>query len=165
MRRMIQRLFAEYIGAEQHEKGNYSEAVDYYTKAIELDNVEAHFNLSRLLLQNWEDDVENTGKKIAYHLEEAAICGHPDARYILGCNEWIKGNYKRAMKHLIIGATQGHDDSIKELTTAFKEGFMEKEDLEAALRAHKAAVDATKSPQREIGEEHYGTLNESKMLR
>ena len=31
-------------------------------------------------------------------------------------------------------------------------GFVEKEDLDSAFRAHKAAVDATKSPQREAEE-------------
>ena len=35
---------------------------------------------------------------------------------------------------------------------AFKSGFVGKEDLAATLRAHKAAVDATKSPQREAVE-------------
>ena len=35
----------------------------------------------------------------------------------------------------------------------FREGEVEKEDLTSALRAHKAAVDATKSPQRKAAEE------------
>ena len=34
-------------------------------------------------------------------------------------------------------------------------GFVSKEDLAAALRAHKAAVDATKSPLRDVAEEFY----------
>ena len=37
----------------------------------------------------------------------------------------------------------------------FKEGFVSKEELAAALRAHKAAVDATKSPQRVAAEEYH----------
>ena len=36
--------------------------------------------------------------------------------------------------------------------TAFKEGHVSKDDLAAALRAHQAAVDATKSPQREAAD-------------
>ena len=61
----------------------------------------------------------------------------------------------RAVKHLIISSTQGYDGAIKALMKAFKRGFLEKEDLAAALRAHQAAVDATKSPQRREAEEIY----------
>lgn len=38
---------------------------------------------------------------------------------------------------------------MKKLLDAFKWGFVEKANLASALRAHKAAADATKSPQRE----------------
>jgi len=38
---------------------------------------------------------------------------------------------------------------------AFKEGYASKDDLAAALRAHQAAVDATKSPQRDAAEAYY----------
>ena len=56
------------------------------------------------------------------------------------------------MKHWIIAATQGYGASMKELMNAFKEGCVSKEDLAATLRAHQAAVNATKSPQREAAE-------------
>ena len=56
---------------------------------------------------------------------------------------------ERAVKHWIISAAQGYDSSIKWLMAAFKHGFVEKDVLAAALRAHKAAADATKSPQRQ----------------
>jgi len=39
---------------------------------------------------------------------------------------------------------------------AFKAGFVSKDDLAAALRAHQAAEDATKSPQRELAGKIYG---------
>ena len=37
----------------------------------------------------------------------------------------------------------------------YADGYVSKEDFAAALRAHQAAVDATKSPRREAGELHY----------
>jgi hypothetical protein len=37
----------------------------------------------------------------------------------------------------------------------YKAGLVEKEVITAALRAHQAAVDATKSPQRDVAEEYY----------
>jgi len=86
------------------------------------------------------------------HLEEAAIGGHPKARYFLGCDEEESGNIERAVKHWIIAAAQGSDDSIQLLLEKFRSGFVSKEDLAAALRAHQAAVDATKSHQRKVAE-------------
>ena len=57
------------------------------------------------------------------------------------------------MTHWIIAATQGFDGSMQLLMEAFKEGFVEKDVLAATLRAQKAAVEATKSPQRQAAEE------------
>eukprot|EP00985_Skeletonema_marinoi_P016387 scaffold8797_cov83-Skeletonema_marinoi.AAC.2 len=137
-------------GFVQYEKGNYSSAVEYYTKATELGDVDAHFRLS-ILYHNGQGVEKDRGKDI-YHLEEAAIGGHPNARYNLGVEENESGNIERAVKNFIIAATQGHDGSIKALMEKFKEGFVSKDDLAAALRAQQAAVDATKSPQREAAD-------------
>ena len=38
---------------------------------------------------------------------------------------------------------------MKALWGAFSDGYITKEDLEATLRAHKAAIDEMKSPERE----------------
>eukprot|EP00986_Skeletonema_menzelii_P020506 scaffold31384_cov166-Skeletonema_menzelii.AAC.1 len=142
-------------GFEQCEKGNYIGALDYLTKAAELGDAEAHYRLS-LLYKNGEGVEKDIGKEI-YHAEEAAIGGHPKARHNLGICEWNnKKSAERAVKHWIIAAKQGHDGSIKALMQAFKRGHVSKDDLAAALRAHQAAVNATKSPQREAAEEFYG---------
>ena len=55
-------------------------------------------------------------------------------------------------------ATLESDLSTKELMTKFREGSVSKEDLDVALSAHEAAVDATKSPQREEAEVYYRNL-------
>ena len=134
-------------GILQYKKGDYSSAFEYFTKAAELGEMEAHCKLAGMYYVG--QGVEKDRGKEMNHLEEAAIGGHPDARFNLGCIEWNSGRHERAVKHLIIAATQGDDDSIKNLMFAFKEGKVSKDDLAAALRAHQAAVDATKSPQRE----------------
>jgi TPR repeat protein len=59
--------------------------------------------------------LRRTRKKEIYHLEEAAIGGHPDARCNLACYEGINERYERAVKHWIIAANHGHDDSIQAL--------------------------------------------------
>ena len=84
-----------------------------------------------------------------YHLEEAAIGGHPWARFNLGCEEDEKGRTDRAVKHFIIAAKLGYDDALEPVKKLFSVGMVSKEDFEAALRGHQAAVDATKSEQRD----------------
>ena len=140
-------------GNLQREKGDYHSAFEYWTKAAELGDVEAHYHLS--VMYRFGDGVEKEKGKEIYHLEEAAIGGEPCARYNLGFIEWNShNNAERAVKHWIFAAKQGHDDSIKWLMAAFRQGFISKDVLAAALRAHKAAVDATKSPQREAAERY-----------
>jgi len=142
-------------GSEQYDKGDYISAFQYFTKAAELGDVEAHFKLSLLYLFGRARGVEKDEKRAMHHLEEAAIGGHPEARFNLGCEEEESGNIERAVKHWIIAANLGDDNSIKELMEIFKDGLVSKDDLAAALRAHQAAVDATKSPQRDAAEAYY----------
>ncbi len=150
-------------GDDKYTKGDYSGAFEYLIRAAELGDANAHYRLAYLYFRG--KGVEKDIEKKIYHLEEAAIAGHPNARYHLGihlikdkekelCH--LKDNIERAVKHLVIAAKQGYDDSIKHLMGAFKRGFVSKEDLAAALRAHQAAVDATKSPQRKIADDLLG---------
>ena len=134
-------------GGNQYVKGYRSRGFEYWTKAAQLGNAEAHYQLAHLYCEGIV--VEKDIGKSNYHLEEAAIGGHPSARYNLGCEEIDNGNVERAVKHWIIAATQGCDDSVKSLMNAFKRGECSKDELASTLRAHHAAVDAMKSPQRE----------------
>ena len=116
-----------------------------------MGNIDAHFKLSIVYRE------EKDEKKEAYHLEEAAIGGHPEARFNLGTHEAAKnGRYDRAVKHFIIAAKLGYDDALEAIKTYFASGFVSKEDFEAALLEHQAAVDATKSAKRE---EAYAVFN------
>ena len=135
---------------EQHEKGDYRSAFDYFAKAAALGDAWAHFNLARLYHDG--EGVEKDEGKYIRHLEEAAIGGHPNARCLLAIFERKRGNTERSVKHYIIAASQGQDGSMQMLMELFKHGYVEKEVLAAALRAHKAAVDATKSRERELEE-------------
>ena len=145
------------LGAEEYKKKDYRSAIEYYTRAAELGIAEAHYEISHMYLEG--QGVEKERGKEIHHLEEAAIGGHPYARFRLGVHEGGDGNIERAVKHWIIASTQGCDKSIKILMDFFKEGFVRKEVLDAALRAHEAAVDATKSPQRKAAEEFFRDNN------
>ena len=56
---------------------------------------------------------------------------------------------------MTIAANLGDDASIDKLRMLYTAGILSKENFAAALRAHQAAVDETKSPQREAAEEFY----------
>ena len=99
--------------------------------------------------------VEKNGKKQVYHLEQAAIGGHPEARHNLGIEEWNNGRFDRARKHFIIAANLGYHESLKELRELYADGHASKEDYADALRAYQAAVDATKSAERKAAEAYY----------
>ncbi len=141
------------LGCIHEGEGDYKSAFKYLTKAAGLGDVMAHFELSGLYEKG--KGVEKDKKKEIHHLEEAAIGGHPIARYNLSRFEFINKRPNRAKKYTIIAANQGHDESLDALKKLFKatKGILSKDEFAAALRAHQAAVDATKSLQREEAQE------------
>ncbi len=132
-------------------------AIEYWTKAAELGDVTSHHQLGIIY---WKGDVvEKDDEKAVYHFEKAAIAGHPGSRLKLWCIELENGNERRAMKHIIIAAKLGCDLAMKGLWTHYFEGIVTKEDLDATLRVHHAAIDATKSPQREAAAKYLKETN------
>ena len=138
------------MGSHRKNAGDHSGAIEYWTKAAKLGDMDAHHNLS--LMYCGGHGVEKDMKKELYHLEEAAIGGHADARHNLGNFEAKNGRTSRAIKHWIIAANMGRDGSLEALKKNYAIGIVSKEDFASALRGHKAAVDATKSPQRAVAE-------------
>ena len=134
------------VGVDHFDEGDYDNAFSYWAKAAELGDAMAHYNLSHLYRDGL--GVEKDETKEIYHLEEAAIAGHPRARNNLGCYDWNNGRIDRAVKHFSIAANLGNDKSLQALKEYYKDGLVSKEDFAAALRGHYAAIDATKSPQR-----------------
>jgi len=139
-----------HMGKKCRDEGDYGKAFEYFTKAAELRDAAAHFCLANL----YDDGqgVEKDDEKAVYHWEQAAIGGHPQARGILAFHEEENGRSERAAKHWIIAANLGEDLSLKCIKDLFVAGIVTKEDYAAALRAHQAAVDAAKSPERDKAE-------------
>ena len=135
------------MGKWSAEKGYFDRALEYFTKAVALGDIEAHFYLSQMYHDG--DGVEKDEKKELYHLEEAAIGGHTVARHNLGCVEVRRGSLDRAIKHCTISANMGYRKSLESLAKLCRDGLVSKEDFVAALLAHQAAIRAAKSPQRE----------------
>ena len=139
------------MGLKLYLEGEFISALEYLTKAAELGEANAHYELARMHHEG--RGVEKDDKKEVYHCEKAAIGGHTHARFNLGWYEERNGNMKRSVKHFVIAANLGCDESMKGLWRHYSEGNITKEDLEATIRTHQAALDAMKSPEREKVEE------------
>jgi hypothetical protein len=135
------------MGHIRYREGDVENALKYWTRAAELGDANAHCNLSDMYREG--HCVEKDMKKSVYHAEEAAMEGHPNARFNLGLDELIDGNFERARKHFIIAANLGHEKSVTCVKGLYADGHASKEDYANALRAYQAAVDATKSAERE----------------
>ena len=138
------------MGKKSERDGDYGKALEYFTKAAELDDVDAHACLGNLY---WEGKgVENDMKKAIHHLEQAAIGGHTYARYNLAGYEIMNARYERAAKHYIINANLGCNESLKAIKVLFVQRVVSKDEYTAALRGYQAAVNETKSAEREKAE-------------
>ena len=145
------------VGCKCYDRREYDRAFEYFTKSARLGYAESHHSLYCMYRDG--QVVEKDEKKKVYHLEESAIAGHPMARYDLGILEEDRGRDDRAIKHFIIAAKLGYDDALEVVKEHFGScPYLSKEDFEAALREHQAAVDATKSAKREEAHAFYSSI-------
>ena len=138
------------MGVKRYKEGAYDSAVKYLTKAAELGDVDAHYDLGCIYSRG--EGVEKDFKTYFYHTWQAAMRGHPMARHRLGYLEEKYGDTEKAVAHYIIAANLGDEAAMKVLWEQYSLGNITKEDLDATLRTHQAAIDAMKSPQREAAE-------------
>ena len=148
------------VGYLHHKERDFQAALDYFSKAARLGDAESSNLLGEMYHRG--EGVKRDKSKAIYLNEQAALRGHPRARCNLGGFDWENGRCDRAIKHWLIAAKLGCDISLKNLKETFKHGLVSKDNFAAALRAQQAAVDATKSPQREEAvayEKKYGEMN------
>ena len=119
---MIQLQCSHWMGTKRQGEGNSEGAFEYFTKAAKLGEIGAHYSLS--IMYATGKGVEKDMKKELHHLEEAAIGGHPEARYNLGCVEQVRGSYDRAAKHFTIAANLGLDEALNALKQGFVRGIV-----------------------------------------
>ncbi len=135
------------MGTIRYQEGNYDGAFEYWTKAAEMGDVDAHFWLGCM---HWRGEgVEKDEEKAVYHLEKAAVDGHTHTRHSLGLHEWNRGKFDRAMKHFTIAANLGHEESMNSLSKDYAKGNITKQEFHCIIRTYNAAINAMKSPQRE----------------
>ena len=134
------------MGTIRYDEGDCNRAIEYFRKAAKLGDADAHYNLG--LMYRRGEGVEEDLEKGIQHWEKAAIGGHPYSRHNLAIIEESNENVERAVKHYIIAANLGEEKSMKALWKHYSAGNITKEDLDATLRTHQAALEGMKSEQR-----------------
>ncbi|KAL7533064.1 hypothetical protein ACHAXR_005015 [Thalassiosira sp. AJA248-18] len=124
-----------------------NKALELYHQAAMLGCAESHYVIGGVYFNG--KGVEKDVKKAKYHWELAAMGGDVLARHNLGEFEANAGNKKRAMKHFMISAELGSDNSLKTIQNGFSEGLVTKDEFEKALRAHKESKDEMQNDQRD----------------
>lgn len=130
-------------------------ALGLFHRAAELGSCIAHNALSTYyskgIVVAGKVALEKDEKKSAYHSKLAAIGGHEFARHATGCDESHDNKWRRAMKHLMISARAGSDESLYCVKDGYKGGYVTKVEYASTLRAHKESQDEMKSEQRVKG--------------
>lgn len=126
---------------------DYQKANELYLKAGELGCDEAYYNLG--IVYRTGLGVEIDMKKSKYFYELAAIMGNVKARHSLGTMERHAGNYERALKHYIISARAGYDDSLDKVRDGFIVKLVTKDEYANTLRAYQKSSNELKSDARD----------------
>ena len=126
---------------------NMLKAVELWTEAAELGSVKALYSLG--IAYESGNGVQKDMATAVKFWTEAAMQGHVQSRYNLGHYEGEKGNYDRAVRHLLISAKMGHKRSVEMIKQSFKAGFATKEQYAEALKVYQDAVEEMKSHDRD----------------
>ena len=127
---------------------DHSKALELWHNAGELGNATSYYSIGNAYY-NGCGSVERDETKANHYWELAAMGGHVTSRHNLGSLEGQAGNYDRALKHHMIAAVGGYNDSLKTIKQMFTKGVVTKEDYTQALRGYQAYLGEIKSAQRD----------------
>ena len=132
---------------------NYRKAMKLWLRAGELGDAIAYNNIGYAYHNG--DGVERDTKKGKYYWELAAMGGSVFGRHSIGVVEYNAGNFDRAVKHYMVSAAAGHDESLKAIRDAYTDGHVTRDEFEKALRAHKETKDEMRSDQRDAAAKYF----------
>ncbi|EJK72079.1 hypothetical protein THAOC_06430 [Thalassiosira oceanica] len=122
-------------------------AVELWEEAADFGSIEALFSLGNTY--DLGDGVQQDKAKAVELFGKAAMHGHVLARYNLGAIERKKGSHNRAVRHFMISAKMGHENSVENMKNYFMGGFATKEQYAEVLKGYQDAVEETKSHDRD----------------
>ena len=126
---------------------DYTKALEFWHRAAELGYAGAYNNIG--YLYKFGLGVEVDKKKAIHYYELAAMKGDVVARCNLGNKELKAGGLDRALKHFMIAARDGNNDSVGMIKKMYSKGNASKEDYTNALQVYQEYLGEIKSPQRD----------------
>ncbi|EJK76226.1 hypothetical protein THAOC_02027 [Thalassiosira oceanica] len=145
-------LGTKYVHGELGLQKDVQRAVKLWTEAAELGSIDALYNLG--VLYDSGNGVQEDKVKAVHFWTKAAMQGHVRSRNNLGCNEGEKGNHDRAVRHLLISAKMGDENSVETIKQVFMAGVATKEQYAEALKGYQDAVEGMKSHDRDEAKRH-----------
>jgi len=125
-----------------------SRGIKLWSEAAELGMTKAHFNLGTLFFYGRGGVTQDKAKAILYW-EDGAKQGDAMSRHMLGLVEMGNVKVDRAVRHFVISAKMGYDNSLDALKEIFASGYATKQQYVEALKGYQDAMEETKSPQRD----------------
>ncbi|EJK77334.1 hypothetical protein THAOC_00841, partial [Thalassiosira oceanica] len=121
-------------------------AIDLWTEAARLGDLNAHFQLG--LLYFFGEGVEKDVGRGIRHWQHSAIRGHSESRFMLGLHEFTSGNHELAVQHWMITAKMGGEEALNKIKDMFMKGLATKAQYADSLTGYQNALEESKSPQR-----------------
>jgi TPR repeat protein len=122
-------------------------ALELWHQAADLENATSCYSIAAAY--DLGNGVGRDEKKSNHYCELAAMGGDETARHNLGVSELHAGNMSRALKHFMIAAGVGYNDSLENIKVIFMNGEATKDDYAKALQAYQAYLVEIKSAQRD----------------
>ena len=141
-------LGTKYLFGDLGLQQDTQKAVQLWTKAAELGSIGALYELG-IAYDGGHGVQENRAKAAAEFYTKAAMQGHVESRFALGCYEGNKGNSDRAVRHFLISAKMGHSESVEGIKAMFMDGLAMNEQYAEALKGYQDAVEGMKSRDRD----------------
>ena len=136
-----------------HSEGRYGlqhdmdRALELWHRAGKLGNPVSYYNIGNAYLYGM--GVGRDMKKATHYHELAAIRGYVRSRHSLGIFEGNARNINKALKHFMIAAGDGSNESLKTILRMYRDGYATKDDYAKALNAYQAYLVEIKSDDRD----------------
>ncbi|KAL7545256.1 hypothetical protein ACHAWF_008608 [Thalassiosira exigua] len=129
---------------------NLPKAIQLFKRAVEIGsgNNDSHWQLGKTYYEGNEILLPNL-KLASYHVERAAMSGHPSARHQLGCAAYKAGRCDKAAKHWIISSRIGWKESLTNLKDMVAIGHATSDQYKEASEGYEKIVDEMETPQRQ----------------
>ena len=126
---------------------NVRMAIKLWEEAAKLGSVDALYNLG--VAYDFGKGVQEDKARAGELYKIAAMQGHVESRHNLGFDEGDEGNHDRAVRHYLISAKMGYEDSVENIKQMFVDGEATEDQYAQALKGYQNAMEEMKSHDRD----------------